>query len=127
MTFRALAATAAVFASLASPSLAEFRVLDRTALLEAVSGKTVTLETDVGTIPISFKSDGTMIGRTQTMANWLGRSFDQGTWWIENDKLCQKWKLWLDGRSYCFTIRQNGQKVQWTRNDGLKGTLVVSN
>ncbi len=112
---------------LVAPATAEFRVLDNLALHEAVANKTVKLETPVGSIPISFKADGTMIGRSQDMANYLGRSFDQGTWWIAGDQLCQKWKMWLEGKSYCFTIRQDGTKVQWTRNDGLKGTMVVSN
>jgi hypothetical protein len=106
---------------------AEFRILDEAALREAVTGKTVTLQTAVGTIPISFKADGTMIGRSTDMVNYLGRGFDQGVWWIAGNQLCQRWKLWLDGKSYCFTLRQNGQQVHWTRNDGMKGQLVVSN
>jgi hypothetical protein len=92
-----------------------------------VSGKTVRLETAVGSIPISFRADGTMTGRSSDMANYLGRSYDTGTWWIADNQLCQKWKMWMDSKSYCFTLRQSGAKVHWTRNDGLKGVITVSN
>jgi hypothetical protein len=33
--------------------------------------------------------------------------------------------MWLDGKSYCFTLRQSGSRVHWTRNDGLTGELTV--
>lgn len=101
--------------------------LDADALKSAVTGKTVRLETAVGAIPISFRADGTMTGRSTDMANYLGRSYDTGTWWIADNQLCQKWKMWMDAKPYCFTLRQAGQKVHWTRNDGLKGVITVAN
>ncbi len=101
--------------------------LDGDALKTAVSGKTVRLETAVGSIPIIFRVDGTMTGRTNDMANYLGRSYDTGTWWIAENQLCQKWKMWMDAKPYCFTLRQAGATVHWTRNDGLKGVITVSN
>lgn len=106
----------------------DFKDLHAGDLRQAVSGKTLRLDTPVGSIPISFRADGTMVGRTNDMANWLGRGYDQGTWWIARDQLCQRWKLWLDAKAYCFTLRQSGTQVQWIRNDGVKGVLtVVSN
>ena len=118
-----------VLVAAATGSLAsEFQTMDAAALKAAVTDKTVRLETQVGTIPISFRADGTMTGRSTDMANYLGRSYDTGTWWVTESQLCQKWKLWMDAKSYCFTLRQNGTKVQWTRDDGLKGVIsVVSN
>ena len=104
---------------------AEPAALDGETVRTAITGRTVQLETPVGTIPISFNADGTMIGRTADMANWLGRGMDRGTWWIANDQLCQKWKLWFEGQSYCFKLRQAGDTVRWTRNDGLQGTVSV--
>lgn len=119
-------AVTAVMSVFAGTAIAE-TTLDGEALKSAVSGKTVRLETAVGAIPISFRADGTMTGRSADMANYLGRSFDTGTWWIADNQLCQKWKMWMDAKSYCFTLRQAGQKVHWTRDDGLKGVIVVSN
>ena len=119
---------AAMFVFATASAASEFKDMDATDLRHAVTGKTLRLETPVGSIPISFRADGTMIGRTNDMANWLGRSYDQGTWWIARDQLCQRWKLWLEAKPYCLTLRQSGSQVQWIRNDGLKGMLtVVSN
>lgn len=101
--------------------------LNGDALKTAVSGKTIRLETAVGAIPIVFRTDGTMTGRSSDLANYLGRSYDTGTWWIADNRLCQKWKMWMDAKSYCFTLRQSGQQVHWTRDDGLKGVITVSN
>jgi hypothetical protein len=108
-------------------AVADYQTMNDDALRNAVSGKTVRLETAIGAIPINFKADGTMVGRSQDLANYLGRSYDNGTWWIDSNQLCQKWKMWMDAKPYCFTLRQNGEKVQWTRSDGLKGTITVSN
>ena len=103
----------------------DFGPIDGESVRAAITGRTIQLQTPIGVIPISFKADGTMIGRSAELANWLGRSMDQGQWWIVENQLCQRWKLWMDAKPYCFTLRQIGETVQWTRNDGLKGTLVV--
>jgi hypothetical protein len=118
-------ATAALCATAATAS--DFKTMGDEDLKTAVTGKTLRLETQIGAIPISFRSDGTMTGRSTDLASYLGRGYDTGSWWVDNNQLCQKWKLWMDGKSYCFTLKQAGPKVQWTRSDGLKGTLTVSN
>jgi hypothetical protein len=123
---KALMAAALAVAMMASGARAQdLSILDGESVRAAITGKTIQLQTKIGVIPISFKADGTMIGRSQELANWLGRSMDQGQWWIVENQLCQRWKLWMDAKPYCFTLRQAGETVQWTRNDGLKGTLVV--
>jgi hypothetical protein len=106
---------------------ADIGSLDADGLRKAVTGKTLTIETPMGDLPISFSADGTMSGRSPDMASYLGRATDRGTWWISSNQLCQRWKTWLDAKSYCFTLRKDGTQVRWTRNDGLKGVLVVSN
>lgn len=112
----------------AGAASAEFRSLDQAALKEAVAGKTLRLQTRMGAIPITFRADGTMSGRAPDLVGYLGRGQDSGTWWVSADKLCQKWKIWLDAQAYCFTLRQSGSTVQWQRDDGLRGTMtVVSN
>jgi hypothetical protein len=105
----------------------EFKALGDDDLRTAITGKTLRLETSIGAIPISFRADGTMTGRSTDLASYLGRGYDTGSWWVDNNQLCQKWKLWMDSKPYCFSLRQAGQKVHWTRSDGLKGTLTVSN
>jgi hypothetical protein len=114
--------------AIAQPAVAEFRSLGEAALREAVVGKTLRLQTKVGTIPITFRADGTMTGHAPDLVGYLGRGQDNGRWWVSADKLCQKWNTWLGAESYCFALRQSGHTVQWTRDDGLRGTMtVVSN
>jgi hypothetical protein len=112
----------------ADVALAEFKSLDEAALREAVVGKTLRLQTRMETIPITFRSDGSMSGRAPDLIGYLGRGQDTGRWWIAANKLCQKWNIWLDAQAYCFALRQSGATVQWHRDDGLRGVLtVVSN
>jgi hypothetical protein len=121
------AAALPLLSAIFDATAADFKTLDDGALRTAVVGKTLRLDTAIGAIPISFRADGTMTGRSQDLANYLGRSYDTGTWWIDSNQLCQKWKLWMDAKPYCFTLKQAGAQVHWTRNDGLKGTITVSN
>lgn len=55
-----------------------------------------------------------------------GSRADRGRWWINGNRLCQKWNSWLKGRQYCFSFRKSGKTVHWTRNDGRKGTATLS-
>jgi hypothetical protein len=94
-------------------------------LRKIVSGRTIELNTPLGGLPISYRMDGTMRGKAESLAAYTGSSHDSGIWWIAANKLCQRWQKWLDGKSYCFTLQQQGRAVQWTRNDGLTGTATI--
>jgi hypothetical protein len=95
-------------------------------LRAAVAGKTVYLATPVGSLPISYRHNGTMQGRSGTLAAYVGAESDRGTWWIAQDRLCQRWDTWLDGKLYCYTMRRDGDVVHWSRNDGRTGTAMIS-
>lgn len=95
------------------------------ALRLAVAGKTVNLETPLGGLPISFRIDGTMHAKTAELASYTGSTQDRGIWWIAAGRLCQRWNNWLGRKSYCFTLRQQGRTVHWTRNDGLTGLATI--
>jgi hypothetical protein len=95
------------------------------ALRKIVSGRTIELNTPMGGLPISYRMDGTMRGKAENLAYYTGSTQDSGIWWITANKLCQRWHKWLDGKSYCFTLQQQGRAVQWTRNDGLTGTATI--
>jgi hypothetical protein len=99
--------------------------LEGEALRKVVAGKTVNLETPLGGLPISFRHNGTMHGKTAELAYYTGSTQDRGVWWIVADKLCQRWNNWLGGKAYCFKLRQEGRTVQWTRNDGLSGVATI--
>jgi len=94
-------------------------------LRKVVAGKTVHLETPLGSLPINYKNNGTMQASTIQLAAYTGSTRDRGTWWVVADKLCQRWNNWLGGRSHCFTLRQQGESVQWTRDDGLSGVATI--
>jgi len=94
-------------------------------LRKIVSGRTIELDTPLGGLPISYRIDGTMRGKAEHLAAYTGSAQDSGIWWIAANKLCQRWQKWLDGKSYCFTLQQQGRAVQWTRNDGLTGTATI--
>jgi hypothetical protein len=94
-------------------------------LRRIVAGKTIELNTPLGSLPISYRMDGTMQGKTDALAYYTGSAADSGIWWIAANKLCQRWQKWLGGKSYCFTLQQQGRDVQWTRNDGLTGTATI--
>ena len=122
---KACAAAIAVAAGAAFASASSDGPMDNGALRKAVAGKTVHLATPMGGLPINYRADGTMSGKAGSLAPYTGSERDRGRWWIVADKLCQRWYSWLGGRSYCFTLRQQGGTVHWTRNDGLSGVATI--
>lgn len=121
-TFFAAAAVACVSAQV---SATELQPLAGDALREVVAGKTVLLHTRVGNIPITYRANGTMIGRAGELVAYTGQERDRGRWWVQDDKLCQQWETWLEGRAYCATIQQEGLTVHWVRNDGERGKATI--
>ena len=115
--------TAAAFCVASGVAAAEVEA--EGALRKIVSGRTIELNTPLGGLPISYRMDGTMRGKAENLAYYTGSTQDSCIWWITSNKLCQRWHKWLDGKSYCFTLQQQGRAVQWTRNDGLTGTATI--
>ena len=99
-------------------------------LRKTISGKTVHLNTGMGVeVPISYRHNGTMAARTQAMTATLAgesRHHDKGQWWIKDQRLCQRWQNWLEGKTYCFDISMKGATVYWRSNNGRSGTARIS-
>jgi hypothetical protein len=98
------------------------------ALRNAVSGKTIFLKISGFELPIRYASGGTMKGSMGTVAAAFARgdgSSDTGKWWIADDQLCQKWRTWMEGNTYCYKLSQSGAQVRWVRNDGHSGTARI--
>jgi hypothetical protein len=113
----------------ALPAAAESITLAGDELRQAISGKTVYLNVSGFELPIVYSANGRMKGTMGTVAASFSTgngAADRGKWWVENDQLCQKWNSWMDGRSYCYTLTLNGNKVTWVRNDGRSGTARIS-
>lgn len=91
-----------------------------------VSGRTVFLDTPVGTqIPIAFREDGSMRGQAGDLASYLGSRIDEGKWWVSRGRLCQQFKVWFDKETQCLTLRQSGQVVHWSSDKGKSGTARI--
>jgi hypothetical protein len=95
-------------------------------LRSTVAGKTVFLATPVGSLPINYRTNGTMTGRAAHLAQFTGSESDSGRWWVNGGQLCQQWQVWLDGQQYCYVMRRNGATVHWSRDDGRTGTATIS-
>ena len=94
------------------------------ALEQAVAGKVVYMSTEGGTVPIHYKANKTMSGKLQMVTAVLAISQpkrDSGTWWVDGERLCQRWSRWLEGKTHCYKLQRDGNNVLWERNDGRKG------
>lgn len=99
-------------------------------LQQAISGKTVHIQTPLGSIPIRYQPNGTMTGVSSTkLAALAGESVnaDKGRWWVRRAELCQQWSKWSESRTYCYKLRKHGNVVHWSRNDGKSGQARLSN
>ena len=110
---------------LAGGALAEPSKLAGEVLRQAVSGKTVLIETPLGAFPTRYKGDGTMIGQAPVFVATLGPAKDRGQWWVADNRLCQRWYRWLDAKQHCFKLQRVGATVHWLRGDGLSGTATI--
>ena len=114
-------------AAVSMPAIAEPVSLNGEALRQLASDNTVFLQSPYGTLPVSFKSDGTLSGKaTGSLAAFLGSTSDRGRWSVKGDRICQKFFKWFDGEMHCLHVRQEGRRILWRRDDGLSGTATIS-
>jgi hypothetical protein len=111
----------------AATATAEPAALTGEALRSAISGRTVRLDTPYGGLPINYRADGTMTAQAGSLASYIGSATDKGSWWVSQDKLCQRWSTWLEGKPYCFTLRRDGRTVHWTSSEGQSGLATIAN
>lgn len=122
-----LAAVAALLPIAATgAALAESGALTGPLLHQAVAGKTVSISSPVGTIPVKYRMNGTMSGSSTALAAVTGTARDSGRWWVSGDKLCQRWSAWLDAKTHCVTLRRSGATLHWAASDGRTGVASVS-
>ncbi len=108
---------------------ADANTLKGNALKNTISGKTLHIATPYGIVlPIRFRRNGTMVGKGVGLMKFVkaDESYnDRGVWWISNDRLCQRWRKWLGGKRFCFTLKRAGKKIFWRANDGRSGTARI--
>jgi hypothetical protein len=126
--------SAAILAALAlgpaTAALANGTQLAGDTLKQTVSGKRIYLSVPLGgELPLYYRPDGRVDGSGE--AAGLGRYLkpkDSGRWWVQGERLCQKWQSWYDGRTFCFTVRDLGNnRIAWLRDDGEKGIARIGN
>ena len=97
------------------------------ALRRLVSGRTVLLDTPIGTtIPIEFAPDGRMRGKAGGLAGFLGAANDEGEWWVEKAQLCQRWTVWFKSERQCLRFKHSGRTIHWTSDTGRTGTARLA-
>lgn len=85
-----------------------------------VGGKIVGVN-DIGTpYSVWIKRGGTLKG-LQGKKNQFD---DHGHWWIEADKLCVQWELWLFNKRTCYGVELTGDRI--TRVDYESRTVIKS-
>lgn len=94
-----------------------------------ITGKTVRLSTPLGiSLPLRYGSNGVVAGDISgfSMASMFAPK-EEGRWWIDDGRLCQKWPSWYKGRTFCFTIKKlDTNRISWLRDDGASGTAVIA-
>lgn len=45
---------------------------------------------------------------------------DNGTSWVEDDMVCQKWDLWWGGLKYCFDVYRNPAGTREMKNEYIR-------
>ena len=110
----------------AAPAVAE--PLSGPEIKDRIGGELRRLSTPYGlTLPLVYRDDGVVSGDLSGFSiGALLAPREEGRWWVKDDRLCQKWPSWYDGRTHCFTITSLGpDKIAWTRDDGLAGTAEM--
>lgn len=96
------------------------------AIRTIVAGATVEIDTPAGAkLPVRYSADGMVSGEAGELAFYLGSAKDRGRWWIDGHRLCHKWFRWFDAEPQCLTLRQEGDRIHWRRDDGEKGTATI--
>lgn len=117
---------AAVLAASSSQAMAErYSAQD---IRDGIVGRRIFLAVPFGgEFPLNYRRGGSVDGNGEALG--LGRFAkpnDTGNWWIESDRLCQKFRSWYDGRPMCFDLyRIDGKRLKWIRNDGKSGTARI--
>lgn len=113
---------------LATQAEAAGEPLSGAALKSFIGGKRIFLQVPLGgELPLNYRKNGRVDGTGEAVG--LGKYMtpkDSGRWWVNGNKLCQKWQEWYDGKTFCFTVTKiNDSRIRWVRDDGKSGVARV--
>ncbi len=112
----------------AFPALASSERYSSDEIRSGIIGRQIFLQTPFGgEFPLNYRLSGGVDGSGEALG--LGRFVkpnDKGRWWIDSDRLCQKFRNWYDGKPMCFELYhvKDGQ-LKWIRNDGETGLARI--
>ena len=80
-----------------------------------------------GEFPLNYRPIGIVDGDGEALG--LGRfaqPADNGRWWVQGDRLCQKFAKWYDGERMCFRLDRTGPKsLNWLQDNGRSGQARI--
>lgn len=93
-----------------------------------IAGRNVYLATPFGgEFPLNYRPGGRVDGDGEALGlgRWLAPR-DTGRWWIDGDRLCQRFQRWYDGATSCFRLTRIGPNaLRWVRDNGQTGTARI--
>ena len=95
-----------------------------------IVGRHIFLATPMGgEFPLNYHASGRVDGDGEAVGlGRLAQPKDVGRWWIDGDRLCQKFETWYDGKPMCFVLADTGpSKLSWVRDNGERGTARIGN
>jgi len=113
----------------ASSEVNKENLLSGSLINKIVKGKRIYIEVPFGgEMPLYYRADGYVDGSGEAVG--LGRYLaptDSGRWWVEENRLCQQWTRWYNGRVFCFTLQAlANDQLYWRRDDGEEGKARVA-
>lgn len=102
--------------------------LNKKQITMTLSGKRIYLKIPFGgEFPLNYYHDQNIDGSGETTGlGFLFKQTDTGRWWVEQNKVCQKWTSWYDNKPHCFKLKRIDQySLYWIRDDGLEGTARI--
>lgn len=116
-----VSAMTAPLAALASPMSGED-------IRREIAGRNIYLATPFGgEFPLNYRPGGRVDGDGEALGlgRWLAPR-DTGRWWVDGDRLCQRFQRWYDGATSCFRLTRTGPSaLRWVRDNGQTGTARI--
>jgi hypothetical protein len=95
--------------ALSAAAAQEAALMSGSELKEAIGGRTVYLASPLGEVPIRYMKNGTMVASTSlALLDGERTTTDSGRWWVQDDRLCLRWRNWMGSRPYCFIMQKAG-------------------
>ena len=72
---------------------------------------------------VEVHADGRLVGK----AGYAHEDCDEGSWWIEDDHWCRRWKNWSYGETARFLTVLEGDQIRWYKDDLIlfnRGVIV---